>query len=195
MPLPKRFNDWSVPVSGGGDEDVQVLTFSMETQQASQWCWAAVAASVARFYDPASPWTQCVLANHELGRTDCCDGEFNRGPCDCPKKLGPSLARTGNLRSRDAGTVPAGVLAEEIQEGNPVACRVGWRGGGGHFVVIYGLTAGGQPAPALVHVADPAEGMGDDPGINIMEYDVFCGSYMGSGVWTHSYTVQPQGEE
>jgi hypothetical protein len=34
------------------------ISFAMQTQQQTQWCWAAVAVSVARYYTPWTGWTQ-----------------------------------------------------------------------------------------------------------------------------------------
>jgi hypothetical protein len=39
------------------------LDFTMQHQQQTNWCWAAVSTSVALFYDPVSTWTQCAVAS------------------------------------------------------------------------------------------------------------------------------------
>src|SRR6185437_3941217 len=57
------------------------LDLHVPYQQESNWCWAATADGVAHFYDSSSTWTQCAIANSELGRTDCC-GTGASGPCN-----------------------------------------------------------------------------------------------------------------
>lgn len=39
------------------------LHFRIQRQEQSEWCWAAVAVSVERFFDPHSKLTQCEVAN------------------------------------------------------------------------------------------------------------------------------------
>ena len=42
------------------------LNFSIQRQEHSEWCWAAVAVSVERFFDPHSKLKQCEVANKVL---------------------------------------------------------------------------------------------------------------------------------
>ena len=39
---------------------------TVEQQQQTQWCWAAVSNSVSHFYDAGSAWSQCTIVNAEL---------------------------------------------------------------------------------------------------------------------------------
>ncbi len=71
------------------------LDFWMQHQQQTNWCWAAVATSVSHFFNPASTWTQCAVANGELNRNDCC-GSGASGPCNVYGFLGSSLTRVGH---------------------------------------------------------------------------------------------------
>src|SRR5260370_26671301 len=48
-----------------------MMSFSVQRQLQSNWCWAAVAASIADYYDPNTTETQCTIANRCLKRTDC----------------------------------------------------------------------------------------------------------------------------
>src|SRR5947207_15958187 len=38
------------------------LDVNMQHQQHTEWCWAAVGASVSLYYKPSSTWTQCSIA-------------------------------------------------------------------------------------------------------------------------------------
>ena len=58
-----------------------LLSFSMQAQAQRNWCWAAIAVSVAAFFDQRTPRTQCNVADEELRRTDCC-GAGSAGPCN-----------------------------------------------------------------------------------------------------------------
>src|SRR5204863_1759343 len=79
------------------------LDFSMQHQQQTNWCWAAVSTSVALFFNPSSGWTQCAVANGELNRNDCC-GAGASGPCNVYGYLDTALTRVGHLDHKATGT-------------------------------------------------------------------------------------------
>jgi hypothetical protein len=77
------------------------------------------------------------------------------------------------------GAIPlmAGV-APEINADRPVGARIGWSGGGGHFIAIAGYsTNGGQ----FLDVEDPWYSA------STVTYAVLQTAYEGSGAWTHTY--------
>jgi hypothetical protein len=153
------------------------LDFDMQLQTQGNWCWAATATSVSLFYWPWSGWTQCKVANGELSRNDCCNSPVP-SPCNVPWYLDLALTRTGNFVSftgpSDVATVRAEILA-----GRPVGARIGWSGGGGHFMVIYGC--GRAAGVEYFHIDDPIYGK-SQPTVA-----TFSSSYQGSGSWTHTY--------
>jgi hypothetical protein len=172
------------PSESGPRAGTAALTFGMEQQLHPRWCWAAVAVSVARFYDAGTSWTQCRLADAELGRSDCC-GAGGGGPCNVSGFLHTSLGRLGHLDHWTGAATGFSALRVEVDDGNPLCARIAWDGGGAHFVAIFGYTEGGAPpAAVLVSVADPWYGNSDVP------YSVFRERYRGSGTWTHSYICQ-----
>ena len=71
---------WGVPLHAAGATletavglqyvDFYVLKFTMQQQEQTNWCWAAASTSVSHFYDSSSAWTQCKVANTQLGRMD-----------------------------------------------------------------------------------------------------------------------------
>ena len=152
------------------------LDFHMQYQQQTNWCWAAVATSVAHFYDPASSWTQCAVANGELGRDDCC-GAGASGPCNVYGYLDTSLDRTGKLDHWSPGTVTLAQSQAETDGGRPLGVRTAWSGGGAHFLCIVGY----QIIDSMLAVDDPFFGKSD------VDYATFTGSYQGSGKWTDTY--------
>jgi hypothetical protein len=153
------------------------LAFNMQAQTQSNWCWAATATSVSHFYWLWSTWTQCAVANNELGRSDCCNSTVPSA-CNVPWYLDKALTRTRNFVSV-MGPATFQQVRDEIDAGRPVGARVGWSGGGGHFMVIYGYSfvVGTQ----YFDIDDPIYGKSH------LSVSGFSSNYQGSGTWTHTY--------
>jgi hypothetical protein len=169
------------------------LNFSMQRQEQTQWCWSAVATSVSHFFDPASKWRQCVLVNEELGQSNCCQNGSST-ECNQPWYLDKALKRTGNLSYITAGTSTLQGLVDEISARRPFGARIGWSGGGGHFVILSGYEIGvstGGGFPPRVSTSEWV--LIDDPwyGESWSRYNDFAVRYQGSGAWTHSYFTRP----
>lgn len=153
------------------------LSFNMQMQTQTNWCWAATSTSVSRFYWHFSGWTQCKVAGAELDRTDCCNSTVP-GPCNVPWYLDRALTRTKNFVSM-TGQVTFATVKAEVDAGRPVGARVGWSGGGGHFMVIYGYSKIGSTE--YFDIDDPIYGKSH---LTVAE---FSSNYQGSGTWTHTY--------
>lgn len=153
------------------------LSFNMQAQTQSNWCWAATSTSVSHFYWFFSHWTQCKVANAELGHTDCCHSPV---PSDCnvPWYLDRALTRTNNFVSI-TGSVSFQQVKDEIDAGRPVGARIGWSGGGGHFMVIYGYSI--VFGVEYFDIDDPIYGKSH---LTVAD---FSSNYQGSGSWTHTY--------
>ncbi|MCA8880757.1 MAG: C39 family peptidase [Rhodobacteraceae bacterium] len=154
------------------------LSFDMQLQTQGNWCWAATATSVSHFYWRFSSWTQCKVASAELDRTDCCNGTVP-SPCNVPWYLDRALSRTNNFVSYMGGQASFATVKAEIDAGRPVGARIGWSGGGGHFMVIYGYSRVG--AVEYFDIDDPIYGK-----THLTVAD-FASNYQGSGSWTHTY--------
>jgi hypothetical protein len=152
------------------------LGFQMQIQQQTNWCWAAVATSVALYYDPSSTWTQCAVANGQLGRTDCC-GTGASGACNVYGFLDDALTRVSHF-DRSDGVAAFQSVDDEIDTGRPVGLRVAWSGGGAHFLAIIGYL---EDVQNYVAVDDPIYGKSD------VTYDTLKTGYQGSGSWTHTF--------
>jgi hypothetical protein len=158
------------------------LNFNMQLQLQTNWCWAATSSSVHRFYKPAAKnWTQCRVANAELTLKSCCKNGSSTS-CNVPWFLDRALTRVGHFQSMSTGAFTVAQLQVELQASHPVGCRVGWSGGGGHFVVIDGLSISGS---TRVTVRDPIYGTSS------MDYNTFCTAYQTTGSWTHAYNTTP----
>jgi hypothetical protein len=153
----------------------------VQRQLQDNWCWAACAATVSTFFDAATQWTQCIVVNGELQECTCCD-DGDTSACDRPWYLDRALKRTRNLAAPTKGRLKWRDVCAEIDAGRPVGARVGWSGGGGHFVLLTGCTdAGGK---RLVSVEDPWSGR------STIAFDDFADRYKGTGRWTHSYLTE-----
>jgi hypothetical protein len=152
----------------------------MQTQQQTNWCWAAVATSVSHFYDAASTWTQCAVANAQIGRTDCC-GSGAGGPCNIYGFLDDALTRVGHF-DHFAGVATFSSIDDEIEADRPVGIRVAWSGGGAHFLAIIGCL---EDATNYVALDDPIYGKSD------VAFATLSSTYQGTGSWTHTYYTKP----
>lgn len=172
----------------------QVKGLRMETQAHTYWCWAAVASSIARKYDPQSSWSQCRVATSfyaSKGKVRPCCTEGGR--CDEPQILSEVFAITGNLAQR-LGKVAFETVVSEIDADRPVAVRIGWppRLENGHFIVLtgYRVTEAGEE---FVRLRDPVDGPDDVKEISftalVSDFDQRFAS--DNGRWTHTYRTRP----
>lgn len=164
------------------------LAFVMQTQQQSEWCWAAVSASNSDFFGgPPGPsggmWKQCEVAQCALtGHPACCDQPM---PTTCNEDW--YLEQGLDCVSHKAGDPtpgpsPYAYIQSEINNNHPVGVRIGWYGDGGHFVCVTGYddSSGTQ----FLEVDDPYYGH------STYEYNAFCTAYQsGTGGWTHTYPI------
>lgn len=157
------------------------LHLTMQTQQQSNWCWAAVSTSVAHFYSSSSPWTQCSVVNAELGASTCCTNGSSSS-CNQPWYLDLALTRVGHLDHWAGGTATRQQIMTEIDHRRPLGVRIGWSGGGGHFVAIDGYEEDqNERDGGIVEVTDPIYGT------SRLLYETLVSSYQSTGSWTHSY--------
>lgn len=126
QPLPEVFEQTRQPLDLSGEPAFgsgvlpgmgQTLNFVMEPQMQTEWCWAAVAVSVARFYQPTNTIEQCQVVNGELGRDDCCGGGVFTG-CNIPYTLDTALGQVGHLsRPIERDPTPFQEVEAEIVNG------------------------------------------------------------------------------
>lgn len=161
----------------GGTPSI-LLLFKMQHQVENQWCWAATAVSISQYYNPSSHWTQCQVATTALGISNCC---ILPTLCNKPWYLERALSITNNFTSIQ-GALSFHDVELELSNGRVVGARVGWFGGGGHFMVIYGCkTINGIN---YYYIDDPIYGKSE-----ILEF-AFQTAYQGAGSWTHSYITK-----
>jgi hypothetical protein len=164
----------------------------MEHQAQDQWCWAALAVSVATFYGtdggPSGNWQQCDLATafsqRLAGQQENCCPPGAAPDCDKSFDLNPALERVNHSGGGAIkGVCSYNFLQGEIDGNRPVAVRIGWDEGGpqGHFIL---LTSYDDEMGEMVRVEDPQYGPSDVP------FEQLRGShYREFGSWTHYYPV------
>lgn len=109
------------------------LNFTMQPQTQTNWCWAAVSASVGNYYGTGS-WTQCGVATAALDR-NCCN---QPGPCNVYGYLDSALRITRSFNGMNQGSLQMPAIQNQINMGRPIGLRCAWYGGGAHFLTIYG---------------------------------------------------------
>ena len=155
----------------------------MQMQEQDNWCWAAVAVSVAQFYSSTTPWTQqCDVASRELAKM-CCPAGVNAA-CDVPWYLDNALTRVGHFSTWTNGPGTLGDIQGEIDNGRPLGARIEWSNHGGHFVVVSGYSLSSL-AGDLITVEDPITAQSTIP------LAAFQSAYQGNGRWTHLYWTCP----
>jgi hypothetical protein len=158
------------------------LEFTMQPQEQTNWCWAATSVSVAAHYDRNSHWSQCRMVNAEK-RLEVCCREGASEACNQPNTLDGPLTRAEVFEHKEPAPASSDAIRHEIDTGRPLAWRIGWAGGGGHFAVIEGYQRFGE---AWVAVEDPWWGSSD-----VALSALTGGSYQGTGRWTHTYFTRP----
>ena len=160
-------------------------TFQMESQAQTEWCWAAVGATINRYFSPDVILEQCQLATALLpGNPSCCAKPLPAG-ANAPAPLQDALTFIGALKETKAQTaLPFNDIQTQINTSFPVCARIGWRGElRGHFIAIWGfsVTASGEQ---WVDVADPFFGDSTIP------YTELVHSYQQDGEWTDTFLVK-----
>lgn len=133
--------------------DVPVLLV-VEPQCRLDWCWAAVAVSVARVRGaaPGNVPTQCAFAYGELHAAGlpvtpslCCGGDCDAervDDCSAPMELDDALFRLGCLAAENgivAGPPSEELLISELAQGRPVCGRIYQSGSVSHFGAVVGM--------------------------------------------------------
>lgn len=157
-----------------------ILGFVMPVQQQTNWCWAANALGVAQYYNPATTWTQCSVANSQLSRTDCC-GTGAATACNVPQVLDNPLQIVGHLDHMVIAVTDFATVAAEIDSGRPHCLRIVWSGGGAHFIAAIGYIGSNPATGEYLSVDDPIYGPSD------VAYATLQTSYRTIGTWERSF--------
>lgn len=174
-----------------------VMVFDMQEQLQSEWCWAAVTASLSNFLTPENPLSQCQVVNSVLKQSnggaatvDCCQNGIDPA-CNQANSLSSALQLDGSLQCFHPFHLPPDLIRSLINRGKPLPILINWRQsngafGGGHYVAITGVGPDdpkGQGA-TMVAVEDPLNGP------CFLPFDVLAKQYKGDGFWMYSYVLK-----
>jgi len=154
----------------------RLLAIEWSPQQHNQWCWAAVAGTVAAYYGDAS-WSQERVARALMAES----GEETDGALNRPAHLDKALDLVGCLANWSAARPPFRRLMRELDGGRPLALAVDWHRGGRHFLIVVGYVRGRRE----ITIHDPREGP------VTMNFDLFPKRYRDGGVWAETYWTKP----
>jgi hypothetical protein len=127
----------------------QYLDVPVVFQERSKWCWAAVSQCVLGYYGKEyeqcdiAEYTRSVATWHSFGSVHCCTGgcdhiNYMNGMAGSIEDI---LLQLGNLQTHwFYGGLSRQNIAFEMEGGRPFIIRWGWTGGGGHFLVVHGLS-------------------------------------------------------
>lgn len=193
------------------------LDLTVQKQKMGQWCWAAVTASIHKYYNPASSVTQCDLANDAFDQQTCCQPDMLSDPnkpsaCNQGYDISKSLGRyelfkkglahkyvQGYMKPEDVKPYPGfQELQDEINNKRPVVLSFeltepGQSTGFNHFVVLTGAYVEGS-GKQMVILKDPLNPGKDGAkdGTTTMPYSALPNGYRpneGLSNWT-DYTGQ-----
>jgi hypothetical protein len=166
------------------------LFISLQRQLQSEWCWAAITASISRHYDQDSPWCQCKLATRMTrSDKDCCSHPYTRDiahTCNQAQYLEKALRIVGRLAAPPvAGPLTFARIQKEVLAGRPVCVRIAWpESTVGHFTLIYGCRRS-KSGSQWLYVEDPLYGS------STWLYSEFCRNYQyAGGRWSHTYHIR-----
>jgi hypothetical protein len=163
--------------------DSRVLDLIVQRQELTHWCWAAISASLGRYYGTRS-WQQYEVASVLLG-VDC--SRFQEDPtvverCDTEVLLSEALQLMGCYSHWSPGRPTIERIQTEIDADRAVCVHIDWYRGGSHYVVVNGYDSDSGE----LYISDPLHG----PSIQI--FDVFPHRYrVSQGVWRGTFWTNP----
>jgi hypothetical protein len=137
-------------------------------QETGQWCWAASGQMIMGFLN--HDVSQCLQANNEFGRSDCC---VDKTPEDCVQGGWPEFTKYDFNHDRTSDqALTWDQLREQIAcRKTPVAFSWHWTDGTGHMKVIYGYDSRVGVNNLLVNDPLPAKpGLGERQTMTYEEY-------------------------
>lgn len=159
------------------DHSSTVLDFTIQQQQQTHWCWAAVVSSILQYYNPAYPSQQEIVTRVLRIQGAGYSRYFNSaGVIDKPLHI------YRLLNKKVKGQVTLNNIVQQLTNHCPVGIRIGWQEGGGHFAVIYGCKT--ENGHSTLYIADPLHGT------ILLSYTDFKKEYAHSGYWTHTYYIR-----
>lgn len=161
----------------------------LRPQETGNWCWAATTQMLAQHVDKSV--TQCALANHRFGKSNCCDDEPSDNSCrktnDCNDPGWLELDFAGVT----ASTTETALSWEQIRKQifcskNPMGYAYGTPGVVGHVVVLKGYVTVNNTNYIVTN--DPWAPCEGNEGL--ITYDTYADPAGTSTHWSTWYNIQ-----
>jgi hypothetical protein len=144
------------------------LPFTIQTQQCSNWCWAAVVSSIAAFANASQQPQQCEVVDQEAFSPNdpspgCCDPgnacvpKDSSCPCNRTCSVETALQDYGLLTGSTDGpsTDDFAAITQQIDQSAVVVLQVVDRS---NADLVHAMVAYGYLGPDNLQIADPASG-------------------------------------
>src|SRR6185437_8312909 len=171
--------------------NAQILPVSLVVQEQDQWCWAGCSKCILNYYGDSvnqcdiAEYTRTVATWHSFGSTNCCINSslgcnywnYNGGYAGSIWDILYHFDSIANIV--EDYTLTTDEIAAQLSANHLFVEHWSWPGGGGHFVVGYGISGSGRSASIYYMNPWPGEGL------NICTYSwMLSGSNdMGDHTW------------
>ena len=135
---------------------------TLHPQETNNWCWAATTQMLAGHFGISV--TQCDLANHRFGKTNCCNPQNEGSSCpktdDCNEPGWPELDFAGLKFKESSSALSWDAVQKQIYcSKKPMGYAYGTPGVVGHVLVIKGyITVAGTDYVVLNDPWSPCSG-------------------------------------
>lgn len=163
-----------------------IVSFHIQWQEMTNWCWSAVASSISYHFDENSTWDQVeiVATTFRYDEQAMPDESWNRASqIEIGLNIVCCLSRVINDK------ISFGDVFRELKGNRPVCVQINWDKNNAHAVVINGCWLDDQ-SNAYYRVSDPyhiVDCLDFPPQRDISEKQLQ--KYLDEGTWTRSFLV------
>ena len=160
----------------------------LRPQETGNWCWAATTQMLAQHVGIAV--TQCALANHRFGKSNCCNAQNEGSSCpktdDCNAPGWPELDFAGlTFKETETALSWADVQSQLFCSKKPMGYAYGTEGVVGHVLVVKGYVSVGSTNYVVLNDPwSPCEGAE-----RLITYEEYVNPAGTSTHWTTFYNI------
>jgi hypothetical protein len=158
------------------------LDVCLEKQEFRNWCWAAIASALGRYYGTLKASQEEIVGNAFANDHSGAPGELAERK-NVEFRLDRALRTVGCFSHWSEGKPLFERIRFEINLGRPIGARIEWYQGGAHYVLIHGYRDDGE----RVLVADSQHGSGE------FVLKEFPSLYRERGAWTETFWTTQTG--
>jgi hypothetical protein len=150
------------------------LNYTGQTQERTNWCWAATGNSVANYFG-YKQYSQNQFCNMAFGNAVNASCPNNQATLANDQRAFRTIGISAGTYI--SSTISYSALQNQISANRPVMTRILWSSGGGHMMTLIGYDA----SSSTVQYHNPWP---DDPRINTSTYSWYVSNSTFS--WTHT---------